>query len=82
MQCAIFKKVFAGVWRGEARYKEGGRNPPLDSEWYSITAEIRLDVFRCIKQESNLIEIQRIETARYSNKAYFPGEYFFIFLRN
>ena len=31
---------------------------------------------------SNLIEIQRIETATYSNKAYFPGEHFFIYLRN
>jgi len=26
---------------------------------------------------SNIIEIQRIEIARYSNKAYFPGEFFF-----
>ena len=25
--------------------------------------------------KSNLIEIQRIETATYSNKAYFPGEH-------
>ena len=31
---------------------------------------------------SNNIEIQRIEIARYSNKAYFPGEFFSIFLRN
>ena len=29
--------------------------------------------------KSNLIEIQRIETATYSNKAYFPGEHFYIF---
>ena len=27
--------------------------------------------------KSNLIEIQRIETATYTNKAYFPGEHFF-----
>ena len=26
--------------------------------------------------ESNIIEIRRIETATYSNKAYFPGEHF------
>ena len=30
---------------------------------------------------SNLLEIQRIETATYSNMGYFPGEFFFIFLR-
>ena len=29
--------------------------------------------------ESNLIEIQRIETATYSTKAYFPGEHFLYF---
>ena len=29
--------------------------------------------------KSNLIEIQRIETATYSNKAYFPGEHFLYF---
>ena len=29
--------------------------------------------------KSNLIEIQRIETATYSNKAYFPGKHFYIF---
>ena len=29
--------------------------------------------------ESNLIEIQRIETATYSNKAYFQGENFLYF---
>ena len=28
---------------------------------------------------SNLIEIKRIETATYSNMAYFPGEHFFTF---
>ena len=28
---------------------------------------------------SNIIEIQRIETAKYSNKAYFPGEHFLYF---
>jgi len=28
---------------------------------------------------SNLIEIQRIETATYSNMAYFPGEHFLCF---
>ena len=34
------------------------------------------------KKKSNIIETKCIETARYSNKAYFVGEYFFIFLRN
>jgi len=29
--------------------------------------------------KSNLIEIERIETAAYSNKAYFPGEHFLYF---
>ena len=29
--------------------------------------------------KSNLIEIQRIETATYTNKAYFPGEHFLYF---
>ena len=29
--------------------------------------------------KSNLKEIQRIETAMYSNKAYFPGAIFYIF---
>ena len=29
---------------------------------------------------ANLIEIQRIETATYSNMAYFPGEHFLYFL--
>ena len=32
-----------------------------------------------LKTKSNLIEIQRIETATYSNKAYFPGEHFLYF---
>ena len=30
-------------------------------------------------EKSNLIEIQRIETATYSNKAYFSGEHFLYF---
>ena len=30
--------------------------------------------------KSNIIETERIELARYSNKAYFAGEFFFIFL--
>ena len=30
--------------------------------------------------KSNLIDIQRIETATYSNKAYFPEEHFLYFL--
>ena len=29
--------------------------------------------------KSNLIEIQRIETATYSNMAYYPGEHFLYF---
>ena len=35
-----------------------------------------------VKEEilkSNLIDIQGIKTATYSNKAYFPGELFYIF---
>ena len=28
------------------------------------------------KWASNIVEIQRMEIARYSNKAYFPGEHF------
>jgi len=31
------------------------------------------------KTASNLIEIQRIETATYSNMAYFPGEHYLYF---
>ena len=34
---------------------------------------------KILTMKSNLIEIQRIETAAYSNKAYFPGEHFLYF---
>ena len=31
------------------------------------------------KWASNIVEIQRMEIARYYKKAYFPGEHFYIF---
>ena len=38
-----------------------------------------LNLWQRLISESNLIEIQRIETATYSNKVYFPGEHFLYF---
>jgi len=35
-----------------------------------------------IEQKRYIIEIQRIETARYSNMAYFPGEFFLYIFEN
>ena len=39
---------------------------------------IILGTFRCYFMASNIIEIQHIKIARYSNKGYFPGEHFYI----
>ena len=45
-------------------------------------ASLLLVLSMSVHLKSNIIETERIELARYSNKAYFAGEFFFVFLRN
>ena len=50
----------------------------IDIKLCNNDTKIQVYMEFCIKiWASNLIEIQRIETATYINMAYFPGEHFF-----
>ena len=61
------------------------RRDPNDADVFCLPKHQSISIVFSGQKEkvaSNIIETERIELARYNNKAYFAGEHFFIFLRN